>query len=214
MWTRLLVIPVILVLGLSSCPAQEKNIRAGIGVSITGNLTGWGTWYSLYGLYPGSGATGSIPVEFGRTFRIEPEFGYATFEWEYSDPNNYTEIETYKGYRIGVSAAYIIPNAGGHEQMKAAIGARIASLFYHFDEDYDNNRVREDRMLERTDLLVGLFLGGEYYPIKNFCVGGELGVNRIQAGDPSYAPEDEPASSLTGLAVYVGGTISLRWFIF
>lgn len=205
---------IIMSIGLLAMQAQEKNVRAGVGVSLSTDMTGLGYYY-FYGLSWHSVPSIRFPVEFGKKFRIEPELGLMTYSSKsVSSSNNDEDIYSFQGYRVGLSASYLMPNVGGKEYLQASIGGRLALHGFHTEDESPVGNNVVIREADRTDIGFGAFVGAEYFPVKEFSVGGEMGLSLVSAGETTRSPVNASYSSPDGLSTGLYASLHVRWFIF
>lgn len=239
--------PVILIafLGITlSTPllAQEEvQRRLGLGISIDPARLGQSYYYffsAQAGVFLLQGNNNVPPVVFylpiriTNRFRCEPSFGFystgtsTTTTATGGGSGQYPETNSYdlSFVTIGVRGAY---SSSLSDDLALYFGPRldfsfVSSTFeYSYTSNYPvpNTRQSFKSTSKETNITVGLVFGAEYFPVSQFSVGGEVGLNYTSFGDPElktdYSPPQPPPTYTTRREQHATRTDALflvRWY--
>jgi hypothetical protein len=200
---------------LSMCTtlkAQEESRRLlGVGISIDPARIGHLEYYYSIGSEMEMQSFTNIspvllyvPIDASSSFRIEPYFGH------YSTSSNVTSTSTPQLSEyprttvneasittIGLRGTYLSPLSSS---FSLYVGPRFDLSFVSTSYEYSyvssypapGTTTRYSSTKTETDGTVGAVFGAEYYPVPQFSVGGEVGLNYIWYGNPEAKTDQYP----------------------
>lgn len=173
-----------------------------------------------------------LPINVSERFRIEPSFALYTTSEEYkvtpsspsSQPSSYSGDGS--GVVIGTRCTYLTPLS---EAISLYVGPRFDLTFQSttFEESYvssyptPNTRTSYTSETSETDYAVGLVFGSEFFPVKQFSVGGEVSFNYVSYGNPEVTttrtPPPTPSTYTTTTerskhAFHTDALFFIRWY--
>ena len=162
----------------------DNSVQFGIGVALNSFLKNFSYGDNLPTIY--------IPMNISDKFKIEPELSY----YSSSGKNENVEQEN-TSMAIGVG----LFGTTNYEKSLFYYGFRFSYLNsktkYSFQDEVDRERTSNRFML-------GPAVGGEYFFIKHFSVGGEIGFQFTVKKDEETNFEDYlPGSSVNGTDVRI-----------
>ena len=215
----------------SPAGAQDTlRYHLGAGVSVEPGLFGQTVYMSTMGsgLYVTTGPLYSVspyyiyfPVTLTRNFRIEPRFGIYSLHNESS--NSLTPSQPTKDdltlTHIGLSIEYLIPVT---ERFQIYAGPRAGLNFISETSSYYGYTVYPaygnfTTTQSETDFMISGIFGGEFFPLRELSVGGEIDINYVSFGNPDYT-QTPPSTSAQGTTtrtqslVSTGALLFVRWY--
>ena len=137
----------------------DSNVQFGIGVLFT-NL--WQDW-----LYDGHIPTIFVPININNKIKIEPELSF----YKTKDDDDYDKrVQTIMRMGVGIFGIINYEKAHMYYGMRAGYLVSTIKLKYKDPGYYD-----EDKETTSKRILFGPAVGGEYFFISHFSVGGEVG---------------------------------------
>jgi hypothetical protein len=188
---RLVLIALVVMTASIAARAQDSDVRVGLGVSMTQNLSILGT-DNLF--YPVNFTSFSIPLFLTKNFRVEPVFGMVTHSFERTYTDNSVSSNSSSQMRIGAGFHYMFRNIGGSESVMAYVGPHVDFLPYS-DKSKGSSPTSVEVTTTRSDLVLGLACGGEYFFAKCFSLGTDVQFNYISIGEESVSPDPTPSTS-------------------
>ncbi|PYO41638.1 MAG: hypothetical protein DMD33_13090 [Gemmatimonadetes bacterium] len=190
-------------LATSLAEAQEDSAKVGVGLAFlasnpVGQLTGTSTLY--------------LPVQTGRSFRVEPTLGWhhASVEETSSDPtspvNGISESSSALLLGIGLFGT-ARPGSGTLLYYGPRLGVAWSRVR---DTDQAGNSLKESQ----TDWFAIAALGGEHR-VSHLGVGGEVSLSYLHLGKPSFEQTGSAAflaASAGGSSVGTGAAAFVRWY--
>ncbi|MCK5742648.1 MAG: outer membrane beta-barrel protein [Chlorobi bacterium] len=147
-----------------------------------------------------------LPIQFGNSFRLEPEFGiYRDSEIIKNDLDGDIE-RIYSFYRIGLGAFKTIKPANNFLMY---FGPRIGVLMVSSERNYSND---PDRTSSQNIIIIGGSVGGEYYLSDHFSLGAEVQLNFFSYGDEEETPESQFDSESSQTVITTNGLIFARFY--
>ena len=217
----------LLVAGAPVIAQDTVAFHMGVGMSVEPALFGQSITYYSEGVYIGATPLYSaspyyiyIPVTLTKNFRIEPRFGIYSYSSETS--NSLTPSQPQKDdvtmTNIGLSAEYLIQPG---EKFQLYVGPRAGLNFLSgTSSSYQYNGgpspVQVTSTESETDFMISGIFGGEYFPVKDLSIGGEIDINYVTFGNPDYTQSPPPTgttstTTLTRSLVSTGALLFIRW---
>lgn len=145
----------------------------------------------------------SIPIQFSKHFKLEPNIGYFSSEYEEKQQGkdlDYLFSHKESNFAIGIAAFHTIPRNrlfiyyGGH------IGVIISSLTtkHRNDSYYDEDKA------EGTGFFAAPTLGGECFMADNFSIGGEVQLKYYsleRENTPNREGENNETTAITNFVM-------------
>jgi hypothetical protein len=231
----------IILITLSMCTtlnAQEESRRLlGVGISIDPARIGHLEYYYTIGSEIESQSFANIspvllyvPMDVSSSFRIEPYFGHysnssnvTTKAMPQSSEYPRTTVNEASITTVGLRGTYLSPLSSS---LSLYVGPRFDLSFVSTSYEYSyissypapGTTIRYSSTKTETDGTVGAVFGAEYYPVPQFSVGGEVGLNYIWYGNPEAKTDQYPATSTlttterTQHEVRTDALLFVRWF--
>lgn len=179
--------------------------RGGIGVDVLG----------MGNLLNGSGANIYVPILISPQFRLEPSLNFARTSEE-TTTDNTTTTDTTLGFGVGIGAFY---NWSPGRHTAVYVGPRLGVQYSAQSNEVAAGSTTTTQDISRTNIHLGVGLGGEYFFAKAFSLGGEVQLNYVIVGEPTVetsggndnnnnGPETSESRIGTGSQVFV------RWYFF
>jgi hypothetical protein len=218
---------------VTSAPAQAQDssgFHFGAGISVEPSLFGQTLVYDGEGMYLGMNPLYSaspyyiyLPVTLTKNFRVEPRFGIYSYSNE--STNSLSPSETDKSdftiTHIGLAVEYIIPVS---ERFQMYAGPRaglnfLTSTSTSYQYNGTPSPVSVTTTNSETDFMISGIFGGEYLPVKDLSIGGEIDINYVTFGNPDYTESSAPVGStstttITRSLVSTGALLFIRWNFF
>jgi hypothetical protein len=174
---------IILVLFSFNVFAQQDSIqfktKFGIGVTFGQDIN----MFSDFDMFTYPMTIGNIyfPIDITPKFRLEPEFGYFRFKYEFNGSES-----TISNLRFGVGLFSITRYKNSIIQIGGRIGIINNSINLGNPIDNDDN--------SKDDYYFGFATGGEYLLSKHISLGGEAQINYITLGN--YNDDNDSTTSI------------------
>lgn len=192
-------------LSVGGLEAQGTRARVGIGVSlnpaaIIAPEEGVFLPIGLGNIY--------VPINVGRSLRIEPEVGLFRNKFE-SNGTGFTESETVSILRAGVGVFYVFRVDGA---FRGYIGPRVGMIRTSEESKFTGSPASSTK---RTDRFYGFAVAGEHFFSSHFSLGAEAQLNYITFGDeetdppPPFPPSGESSQN----AITNNGLIFVRFYL-
>jgi len=146
-----------------------------------------------------------VPIVLGNGIMIEP--GVAFFRMKTSEESDFGDSEfTGTALRLGVGVLFMFATP---ERGRIYAGPRVGVMRISSTNEFDDEEVEQSRM----DLFFTAVLGGEFFLMPAFSLGGEAGLTYATLGETEREPEppleDETEMSMLAL----GAEFRVRWYI-
>jgi hypothetical protein len=218
-----------LVMSMPLSAQDTLRYRLGAGISVEPALfgqtvfysSGSGTFTMTAPLYSVSPYYVYFPVTLTRNFRVEPRFGIFSFSDE--ETNSLSPSQPQKNdmtlTHVGLSLEYLIPTS---EKFQLYVGPRaglnfLSSTSSQYIYSGGPGPVPVTYTFSETDFLISGIFGGEYFPMSELSIGGEIDVNYVTFGNPdqSQSPPttgSTSTSTLTRSLFSTGALLFVRWY--
>jgi hypothetical protein len=200
---RILLCSLQTLLCLSMVFAQETRPRIGLGVSL--NPTALLALSStLVSFVPVGLSNIFVPIELSKEFRIEPEFGILTTSDEH--PGGTAQVKSSSSLiRLGIGVLRVFPV---DDSYNLYVGPRLGLLLT--SSTSQSGSFPETGQSE-TDFYVGLVTGGEHMFSSHFSMGGEVQLNYVSFGTPTYTPSS-PTGTQSRSMFTNNALMFFRWY--
>ncbi|MFC2129998.1 outer membrane beta-barrel protein [Bacteroidota bacterium] len=190
-----LVICLGLIVSVSNNAMSQTKIGIGVSLNPTALIGNDGEMFFL----PASMMNIYLPIQIGKTFRIEPEVGFYSQTSDITDNDNKGRVRTNSFTRFGIGGFYTLQPA---KNFQMYFGPRIGVLMTYSERDYANSEYNTDSETSQTIITIGGSFGGEYFLSDYFSLGLEVQLNYFNYGEPvekpdDYAPKDYSQSIFT-----------------
>ncbi len=150
-----------------------------------------------------------MPISFGSSFRLEPEFGMYKYSRESSSGSSTSSADG-SVLRIGAGALFILTSG---ENYNLYLGPRVGLYFASSESASGSSSMK----MSETDFTVGIAVGSEYFVTPHLSFGGEAQLNYVSFGDEEVTytppppfpttPTDDSQSFIWSNAVFL-----FRWY--
>lgn len=171
-WILLLAVPLFFAVSLANAQDYDRKDNGrkmfGLGVAMGKEPVIW--WWDVENISYLDFPSFYMPIQVNRFFRIEPQFGYYKFDFQYDDgdQDKISVIDT------GIGAFY----TWWFGPVDLYFGGRFGWQFWKYYEDWWGSIDKQ----KRTDFYWGPAIGGEYFFSRNLSIGGEIQFQFIDYG--------------------------------
>lgn len=144
-----------------------------------------------------------VPIVVSDGLMLEP--GIGVFRTKNSESSESADFEaTFTFIRVGVGLLFTIQQA---ERGRVYVGPRIGLMRMSSSSEF-NGEAEDD---SRVDLTAAAVLGGEFFLLPAFSIGGEVGLEYLRMGDEEDDGEADIESDTSLLSL--GSEFRVRWYI-
>lgn len=202
MKTKLSILVLATLVGISLASGQETKGKIGIGVSLN-PIAILGSGSTSIFLLPVGLSNIYIPIMAGPSFRIEPEAGIFTISTE-TTLGSSSEKSSTTLLRLGIGLFYV---HSSESSFNSYFGPRIGILSTSETSSTTGN---SETKTSETDFFIGFCIGSEYLFSPHFSIGAEAQLNYISFGNPEYTPSQ--SSERTMNCFTNNALIFFRWY--
>lgn len=146
-----------------------------------------------------------VPIVIGNGIIVEPGIGLLrikrTEESEFGD----SEF-TLTAMRLGVGVLFVLASP---ERGRIYAGPRVGVMRLKSVSEFEG----DDSETSRMDLLFSAVLGGEFFLMPAFSLGGEAGLTYLSMGDTEFDPEPPVDENEDVTLLSLGTEFRVRWYI-
>lgn len=199
---RRIVLPLALALLLPTALEAQNDGSLGLGLGLQNTSVLIDEEFEILGsLTP----TVYVPIVLGNGIMIEPGVGF--FRLKTSEESEFGDSEfNLTALRLGVGVLFMLATP---ERGRVYAGPRVGVMRLSSRNEFDG----EDAEMSRMDLIFSAVVGGEFFLLPAFSLGGEAGLTYLTVGDTERDPEppveDEEDVSMLSL----GTEFRVRWYI-
>lgn len=146
-----------------------------------------------------------VPIAISNSIIVEPGVGF--FRLKESEESDFGDEElTATALRLGLGVLFVVarPERGRIYAGPRAGIMRISSTFV-FDDD--------ENEMKRTDLVFAGVLGGEFFLMPAFSLGGEAGLTYLSMGQEEIEPDPGFEDNSDGSSLSLGTEFRVRWYL-
>lgn len=150
---------------------------------------------------PSGMATFYLPIKFGESFTLEPEFGIYLRS---AKEESYNEDISFSRFGLGLFHGLM-----KKENFSMNLGARLAYLSNSTEISNDGETISE---ISQSALSIGLCLGGEYFLSNYFSIGLEMQANYFIYEIPTVRPADFEFNRFEQNILSTNGLLFFRFY--
>ena len=194
----LLLVPVCL-LAANAAAAQQERIGLGLGLQQFSVLADDDLGF-LTALTPQL----YVPIMVTDAIMLEPGIGFFRINQSGDDPFDGEFSFSATFLRLGAGLLFIVsPSERGRVYAGPRVGILRMSREVEFAGTQDDD--------SRTDLLLSGVVGGEFFLVPSFSLGGEAALHYLRAGDEESDDPNPPDSDASMISI--GTEFRVRWYI-
>ena len=146
-----------------------------------------------------------VPFVIGNGIMIEPGVGF--FRAKRSEDDEFGDADyTLTAMRLGAGVFFMFATP---ERGRIYAGPRVGVIRMKSTADFGGEDFEESRM----DLFFSAVLGGEFFLMPAFSLGGEAGLTYLSMGETEEEPEPDFEEEVEMSMLSLGTEFRVRWYI-
>ena len=144
-----------------------------------------------------------VPIMVSERMMLEPGIGYTRLNTSI-DSDFGSQEETTSVLQLNAGLLFMIVPA---DRGRVYAGPRVGIVRFSVEQEFDG----ASDEFKRTDLFLAGVLGGEFFLLPAFSLGGEASLNYLRMGEPDT--DGDTGAEVDGSLISLGAEFRVRWYI-